>query len=58
MRGRCRFLSFVVEDMESERCNMPHTPGGFFFLPQKRCNSFNEDHLHENYALSYFDNNL
>lgn len=35
MRGRCRFLSFVVEDMESERCNMLHTPGGFFFSPRK-----------------------
>lgn len=34
MRGRCHFPSFVIEEVESERCNMPHNTGSFF--PHKK----------------------
>lgn len=47
---------FTGEQVEAERCNLPHTTD--VFPPQKRCNGFNPDHLPENTALSYFDNNL
>lgn len=57
MRSRYHFHSIIGEEAEAERYTMPHTTGTSFF-PQKRCNSFNQDHLHKNNALSYFDNNL
>ena len=55
MRGGYHFPNFPGGEIEAERGNMPYTTDLFF--PQKRWNGFNQDHLHENNALSYSDTN-
>lgn len=58
MRGKYHFHNFIGEEAEAERYYYSSYHRLFFF-PQKRYNnSFNQDHLQKNNAMSYFNNNL